>query len=187
MKNPEARRHRLLIREAGEDLVLYDQDRHRVHRLNRTAALVWQSCDGVNTVADLAKRLRTELSPAANEKWVWQALGRLGKARLLKEPVKQPAGVGDITRRQLLGSLPRTAALLALLPVVATMLSPSPLRAQPPPFDCDQNPCLEACKDKCKTNADCPRGNPFCVLLPCNNPNCPNCPERRCVKEVTPS
>jgi hypothetical protein len=182
MKNPEARRHRLLIQEAGAELVLYDQERHRVHRLNRTAALVWQCCDGVNTVADLATRLRTELSPAANEKWVWQALGRLGKAHLLKEPVAPSAEAGGITRRQLLGSLPRTAAVLALLPVVATMLSPSPLRAQDP---CEENPCVRACRDRCKSNADCPRGNPVCRLVACNNKHCP-CMERRCTKEVTP-
>jgi hypothetical protein len=185
MKNPEARRHRLLIQDAGEELVLYDQDRHRAHRLNRAAALVWQNCDGVNTVADLTTRLRAELSPVANEKWVWQALGRLGKAHLLKETVAPPAGAASLTRRQLLGSLPRTAALLALLPVVATMLTPSPLGAGPPPFDCDENPCVNACKDMCKSNADCPPGNPVCRVLDCQNPNCP-CPQRRCTKEVTP-
>jgi hypothetical protein len=184
MQNPVARQHQLLVRQAGEELVIYDQDRHRVHRLNRTAARIWQNCDGVRTVADLTTLLRDELSPDANPEWVWEALGRLGKARLLKEPVRRPGAAGGITRRRALRALSGTTALLALLPVVATMITPSPLWADDP---CTTNLCLMFCQDQCKDNSGCTMDTPFCVVLTCQLNTCPNCPQKRCQKQITPS
>ncbi len=54
---PQARQDKLLVQEVGDELVVYDQKRHVAHSLNRTAALVWQNCDGQRTVADLAALL----------------------------------------------------------------------------------------------------------------------------------
>src|SRR5207245_4978016 len=120
---PDARRERLLLEEVGEELVVYDLERHRAHQLNRTAALVWQSCDGHKTVADLKRVLQDELNPAADEVIVWKALDRLGKARLLREPITRPAGM---TRRQALGKFGRGAALALLVPVVTSITAPTP-------------------------------------------------------------
>jgi hypothetical protein len=182
MKNPDSRRDRLLVQEVGAELVVYDQERHRVHRLNRAAALVWQNCDGDHTVADLAALLRDELTPDANEEWVWQALGRLGKAHLLKEPVARPGGV---TRRRALRALSGSAALLALLPVVSTMLTPSPARADDPCTT--MSVCIFGCTNKCTTNADCPASNPFCVVTGCAvAPACAGCLHRTCQTQMTP-
>jgi hypothetical protein len=187
MTNPDARRQRLLVQEAGEELVIYDQDRRRVHRLNRAAALVWRSCDGENTVADLAMRLHNELSPHANEHWVWQALERLERARLLKEPVTRSGGGRRVSRRQALGTLARTAPLLILLPVVATMVVPSRVWADGPDDEnCDGDTCTDACPDQCKRDSDCPREKPDCMIVQCNHKDCTKCTKRICTKEGTP-
>jgi Coenzyme PQQ synthesis protein D (PqqD) len=184
---PDARRERLLLEEVGEELVVYDLERHRAHQLNRTAALVWQSCDGHKTVADLKRVLQNELNPAADEVIVRKALDRLGKARLLREPITRPAGM---TRRQALGKFGQGAALAFLVPVVTSITAPTPLQAahRPPhhEFLCDAPPCSGACRDQCKSDGDCPRGNPLCRLFPCSNPNCGRCIQRRCTKRQTP-
>ena len=41
---PAAREARLLVRELAEEVLVYDEEGHRAHCLNRTAALVWKSC-----------------------------------------------------------------------------------------------------------------------------------------------
>ena len=88
---PDARREEILLEELGDELVIYDLQRHRVHQLNRTAALVWRCCDGHKTVAQLRKILQKEVSPAANDAIVYSALDRLGKAHLLRQAVTVPA------------------------------------------------------------------------------------------------
>src|SRR5713101_4997957 len=121
---PHARRKDLLVEKVGDEVVIYDLERQRLHQLNPAAALVWQSCDGRKTVAELKMILQKELSPAADEAVVWKALDRLGKAHLLKEPVRQLAGM---TRRQALGSFGRAAALALLAPVITSIAAPTPV------------------------------------------------------------
>jgi hypothetical protein len=180
---PEARSERLLLEEVGNELVIYDLQRHRAHQLNRTAALVWQSCDGHKTVAELRKLLQTELDPAIDDQIVWQALERLGKAHLLREPPPRRASTARMTRRQALRKFGQTAALALLMPAVTSIFAPAPLLAA---HTCDSTPCTNACTNRCTTDADCPPGNPFCRLLACSNPQCSGCMQRRCTKQKTP-
>jgi hypothetical protein len=110
--------------------VVYDRERHRVHRLNRAAALVWRHCDGKTTVAELAALLQRELGQPANEEVVWLTLDRLEKAHLLQRKVAQPSGAASPSRRQMLRRLARTAAVALVVPVVTTIIAPTPARAQ---------------------------------------------------------
>src|SRR5258708_500221 len=135
---PHARRKDLLVEKDGDDVVIYDLERQRLHQLNRAAALVWQSFDGRKTVAELKKVLQPGLSPSADEAVVGMGLDRLGKARLLKKPVPRPPGM---TRRQALGKFGRTAALALLAPVVTSITAPAPLRAQGV-FNCNDPECV---------------------------------------------
>jgi hypothetical protein len=178
---PEARRDKVLIQEVGGELVLYDQRRHKAHHLNRTAALVWQHCDGDRTVADLARLLQEEVSPAADEALVWQALARLGKAHLLSSAVNPPSGAHKMSRRQALGKLARAAAIVALVPTVTSLKAPV---ARADDQECSEPPCSNACRDQCRNDGDCPPGKPKCRTMECRNPNCP-CPQKQCVRPAT--
>jgi hypothetical protein len=180
---PQARLEELLIQEVGDELVLYDQRRHRAHHLNRTAALVWQSCLGESTVAQLARQLRDELGGSAAEAMVWQALERLGKAHLLTEPVRRPAGAGGMSRRQALRQLVRAAALVLVVPAVTSVAAPQAL-ADTRFYSCSSRVCLVACANQCRTNADCSPTAPVCRQVQCRQPHCP-CTQRRCVKPAT--
>jgi Coenzyme PQQ synthesis protein D (PqqD) len=44
--------------ETADGYVVYDDQRDRVHQLNRTAALVLELCTGENTEADIARLLQ---------------------------------------------------------------------------------------------------------------------------------
>ena len=128
--NPQPRHEKLLVQEIGDELVIYDRERHHAHRLNRTAALVWRHCDGKSTVAELADLLRKQLDLPEAEQVVWLALDRLDKAHLLRESPQRPAEAEPISRRRLLGKLKLAGAAALLLPVVATLLTPGSASAQ---------------------------------------------------------
>jgi hypothetical protein len=182
---PEARRERLLIEELGDELIVYDLQRHRVHQLNRTAALVWQSCDGKTSVAELKEILQEELSPAIDETIVWETLHRLGKARLLQDPVPRPAGKGSMTRRQALNRLGRTAALALLMPAIVSITSPTPARADgQEEDDCESDGCRTKCADQCGGSTTCATGM-RCRTVSCKASGCEDCTQKRCVKQKT--
>jgi hypothetical protein len=52
---------------------------------------------------------------------------------------------------------------------------------------CDESPCDNACKDKCDTDEDCPKGNPVCKLLQCKARRCRSCLQKRCTKASSSS
>ena len=122
---PKARRDRLFVQDVGHEVVIYDQETRKAHRLNPTAALVWRACDGQTDVADIAAALRPKLGAAADENLVRVALGRLESARLLEGSCGQSALEVGESRRAFLRKGAAAGAVSLLMPVVATLPRPS--------------------------------------------------------------
>lgn len=178
--HPKARTEQLLLQEVGDELVVYDQQRHRAHRLNGAAALVWRHCDGRTGVADLAALLHGESNVPADEELVRLALDQLARAHLLQDDSTRPTDAARISRRQVLRKLGRTAAVALLVPTVMTILAPTPARAQSPGGD--EGDASLACRlagGVCTTSAQscafiggtpsgrrgCPAEEPVCCIL----------------------
>lgn len=130
---PASRRDQLLLQPVGDDLVVYDERTHKAHRLNATAALVWQRADGERAVHDLAADLRCVLQASdgpqgsavdeeTSEELVRLALEELDRAGLLIRAL--PAVNELMTRRKMI------TVAAALLPVVASIMTPTPAMAQ---------------------------------------------------------
>ena len=127
---PESRKEQLLTQRVGDELVIYDERTHEAHRLNRTAAQVWEGADGARSVTELARDLRTALvsdglepiGPDDSEALVRLALDDLNRAGLLVEGL--PKISEPMSRRQML------VVAAALVPVVASILAPTPAMAQ---------------------------------------------------------
>jgi hypothetical protein len=119
---PVARRNGLVVRDLAEEVVVYDLERHEAHCLNRTAAVVFRGADGRRSVGDLAALLHADAGPEA-EGLVEMALGQLGDARLLESA---PPATG-LARRDVMRRVGIGAAIL--LPLVSTILAPSPAEA----------------------------------------------------------
>lgn len=116
---PHARSEGLFAQEVSGELLVYDLDKDKVHHLNPSAALVWRSCDGKHSVADLTALLHEKLGLPEDERVTKLALDALAKARLLEDTPEE--GYAKLTRRQLVR---RVGVGLAALPLVATVLSP---------------------------------------------------------------
>ncbi len=121
---PRARQDELVVEELPDETLVYDLKRHKAHCLNRTAAVVWQHCDGRTTAPELAALLEEQLATPTDEAVVWMALDRLGRAHLLSEPVTLPADRAQYSRREVLRTLRRAAGISLLLPVVSTIFAP---------------------------------------------------------------
>ena len=102
---PRARQDKLVVEELPDETLVYDMKRHRAFCLNRTAALVWRYCDGETSLAEAAALLEEQSATPSDEAVVWMALDRLGRARLLSEPVTLPGDRAQYSRREMLGRL----------------------------------------------------------------------------------
>ena len=142
--HPVARQHDLVMKTVGDELLVYDLERHRAHRLNRVAAGVWRQCDGSRDAERIAAELRTGDGVPVTQGAVEYALGELARARLLTGPV---ARVG-LTRREVVRRL-GTAAAVAL-PLVTTIVAPTAAAAQ------SEETCILSANQACAVDSDCP-------------------------------
>jgi Coenzyme PQQ synthesis protein D (PqqD) len=124
---PKARQEGLVVQQLEDEVLVYDNERFKAHCLNRTAALVWQHCDGKKTTRDIALALEKEAGSPVGEDMVWLALGQLGKSRLLTERVIAPAGKAGISRREVIRRVGIAAAVA--LPVVTSIVAPKAAQA----------------------------------------------------------
>lgn len=153
-EKPKARKRRLLIEEANGELVVYDLASHNAHRLNAAAAAIWKSCNGRRTVEDIASKVNAALSPQARRTLVVQALGDLQRKRLLDSD----DFVGErMSRRELMKKLGIGAAAAAMLPMISSIVAPTPAAAascRHAGEQCDLGPV---------PSHPCCAGNQFCV------------------------
>ena len=127
---PLARNAELVIQELPDETLVYDQQRHHAHCLNRTAAYVWKRCDGKSTCADVERLLREEMSIPAGEEALFLALKQLEDANLLAEPVADVAGERPAaSRRELLKTIGLAAAAAVCIPLVTSIVAPTPAQA----------------------------------------------------------
>jgi hypothetical protein len=140
----------LIIRELGDETLVYERERHRAHCLNPTTAAVFRLCDGTRSALEIAVATELPGSPEGREALVRVALAQLAAASLVQDadevsgaavgatgaadPAAETAA-GDAhrssdvpahaARRQLL--LRVGAALVA--PAIATIIAPTPAQA----------------------------------------------------------
>ncbi|SRR6266567_4739105 len=134
LPNERIRRHRLVVREFADELLVYDKERHEAHCLNRTAGLIWKYCDGRTSVAEISRRLALALrneEAAIDEQVVWYALKQLKRDHLLQDKLeirKMPGSINyGVNRRQAIRALGITAVVA--LPLVMSMVAPTPAQA----------------------------------------------------------
>lgn len=171
---PNARRDRLIVRELENETLVYDQARDEAHCLNQTAALVWKHCDGQTSVDEIAIRLADELQQTVDPQVVWLALAQLRRKRLLSERLPRQA-TGSIqlkkrdkpriSRREL--ALRLGQAMVIALPLITTIVAPTPVSAVSCSPNCGVPPLAECCP------AGCPCSSPLiCCSGQCSAGTC---------------
>jgi hypothetical protein len=124
---PHARITGLVVKEMGDETMVYDTDANKAHCLNQTAALVWKNCDGMRSASDIAQVIAAQLGAPVDQSVVWYALGQLNKYNLLSEQAAIPGGFGTMTRRDFMKAV-KVAAVIAV-PIIISATAPTPAHA----------------------------------------------------------
>ncbi|MEO8649030.1 MAG: PqqD family protein [Acidobacteriota bacterium] len=123
MNNPQfptARKSGLVVQEVPDEILVYDLDSNKAHCLNQTAAIVWKSCDGKNSVSDIAKLVETEAGSKVSEDFVWLAIDQLSENNLLESEIRS-AFSGE-SRREVIKKI--GLASMVGLPIIASLVAP---------------------------------------------------------------
>lgn len=191
---PQARTKDLVVSPLPDEELVYDLKTHQAFCLNKTAAAVWDGCDGETTVAEMSRALSRELGTEVNEEWVWFALRELNRSSLLEPGIVLPE---TMSRRMLLRKL-GTSALA--IPIVMAIIAPAAAQAAScgdPRNDNFQNadgcPCagFDDCVSRCcgfttASGNTCvppmsvPSGSPCRANCECVSTSCPVATPRVC-------
>ncbi len=115
-----ARQNGIVVQEMPDEVLVYDLDSNKAHCLNQSAALVWKSCDGSNTVGDIVNQFESNGRGKVTEDFVWLAIDQLNENGLLQNAVT-PRFQGQ-SRRQVLKTI--GLASMVTLPVIASLVAP---------------------------------------------------------------
>lgn len=125
--DPLARKEGLIVEQMPDEVLVYDLELHKAHCLNRTAAFVWQHCDGKSDASKIARRMEKEFDAKVGDDLVFLALDQLGKDHLLEKRVALPAEMVNMSRRQVMRKIGLATAVA--LPVVISIMSPTAANA----------------------------------------------------------
>lgn len=156
---PQARREGLVVEESEDELLVYDLERHKAHCLERTAALIWQQCDGQSTLPEITRRLQKQHRLAVDEDVIWITLRRLDRAHLLQERVKAPTELAHRASRR---DMMRKVAVIGGL-AVFSILAPTAAEAASRTVSCkhvfkqglpENGQCCTGHRGKCHITSD---------------------------------
>jgi len=140
---PTARKTGLVVQEVPDEVLVYDLETNKAHCLNKTAAAVWQSCDGKNSISDIA----SIVGSGASDELVWLAIDQLNENNLLESEMK--ADFAGQSRRDVLKKI-GLAAVIAL-PIVASLVAPKSAMASAS--------CGCTVTSECSSRTGCPAQN----------------------------
>ncbi len=146
---PIARKDGLVIQETTDEVLVYDLTSNKAHCLNQTAAFVWKSCDGNNSISDITNRFQKEIGSSVHEDLVWLAIDQLNDKNLLEKDLT--ADFAGRSRREVIKKI-GLAAVIAL-PIVASLTAPSSAMAA--------SSCV------CNSPGNC-TAQPLCPAMTCN-------------------
>lgn len=119
-QNPVARTSGLVIQDVPDEVLVFDTETNKAHCLNKTAAMVWRSCDGTRSVSQIAELVGSQAGENVTDDLVWLAIDQLSANDLLKKPVK--ADFKGISRRDVIKRIGLTS--MVALPVIASLIAP---------------------------------------------------------------
>lgn len=124
---PVARKEGLVIQEMPNEVLVYDLETNKAHCLNQTAAIVWKSCDGKNSVADISDLLASATDGGSvQEDMIWLAIDQLNEKNLLEAAIAPKFRSGQ-SRREVIKKV-GLAAVIAL-PIISSLAAPKAAHA----------------------------------------------------------
>jgi hypothetical protein len=141
--NPQRRVSEIVEQELDKEILLYDLRNHKAFCLNETSALIWDLCDGQKSVPEISQQLSSTLKTPVTEDFVWLAIEQLSRENLIVNRYELKSDFNGLSRREMV----KKAGLstVVALPLVSSVISPTPAQAQSGPTCLAPSTLFECC------------------------------------------
>ncbi|MEZ5347057.1 MAG: PqqD family protein [Pyrinomonadaceae bacterium] len=125
---PKAASENLVTQDSSDETLVYDLIKNRAICLNKSAALVWKSCDGSTNIETIRKRIEIKLGFPVSEEFVKFALNQLSGEGLLLCGETYSDIPGGLSRREAVKKI--GFSTMVALPIVSAVVAPKAAYAQ---------------------------------------------------------
>ncbi len=119
-QRPIARKNGLVVQEVPDEVLVYDLETNKAHCLNQSAAMVWRSCDGKNSVSEIVTLVEEHSGSKVTEDFVWLAIDQLSENNLLETQLT--SSFQGQSRREVIKKI--GLATMVAIPVIASLVAP---------------------------------------------------------------
>lgn len=157
-QRPIARKSGLVVQEVPDEVLVYDLESNKAHCLNQSAAMIWKSCDGNNSVSEIAKLVESQAGGKVTEAFVWLALDQLNENNLLQNEIR--SSFEGTTRREVIKKI--GLASMVALPVIASLVAPQSALAAASCACNNPSQCGNPPNSQCPSTTNC-NGSGLCA------------------------
>ncbi len=125
---PQGRQKDIVIQELNGEVLIYDLSLNKAFCLNQASALVWEACDGKQTISEITQIVSKKLKSPINEDFVWLALDRLKKENLIVNSEEITPDFNGLSRREVIKRIGFSS--MVALPMITSLVAPSAIHAQ---------------------------------------------------------
>ncbi len=161
---PVRRKEDIIVQELNGEILIYDLKANKAVCLNEVSSLVWDACDGNQSVSEISQSIGKKLNSPANEDIVWLALDQLKKERLIANGAEVVSKFDGMSRREVIRKV--GLGTMIALPLVSSLVAPTAVSAQSQtcragePFGSHQG---VGCN--CQSNGNCSSGLTCCGVM----------------------
>jgi hypothetical protein len=156
---PKSRESEVVVQEIEKEILIYDLKVNKAYCLNKTSSLVYQFCNGKNTVAEISNLISKKLNQPVTEDLVWLALDGFKQDNLLENNEQVEIDFNNLSRRQVIRNI--GLGSMVMLPLISSLIAPIAAQAQS-----GGSPTNLPILSSCSASSQCASGN--CV----NNTRC---------------
>lgn len=153
---PKGRENDIVLQQLKDEVLIYDLTINKAFSLNETSALIWNLCDGNNSVADISGQLSKKLNQPVTDDLVWLALDQFKKDNLLANNEQVEIKFDGLTRREVIRKV-GFASMIAL-PVISSIIAPTAANAA-------SGGGTATLGQSCAASVDCASSAPVCANL----------------------
>lgn len=125
---PLSRKKDLLTQETNGEVMVYDLKTDKAFCLNETSAIIWELCNGENSISDISAGLGKKLKSSASEDLVWLAIDQLKKDNLIANSEElENVSFEGMSRRDVIKKV--GMGTMIALPIIAGLTAPKAVNA----------------------------------------------------------
>ncbi len=157
---PTVRSSKLVTKEVGSELLIYDLETNKAFCLNTSIALIWAICDK-KSAAEITRHLNLKYQMEVDEDLVYYAFGELNKHRLIESTTEMNDAFDGLSRREIVRRI--GLAAIAAMPVITSLIAPVATYAVSCPATTKPLGCPCSTQSSCSSNC-CSSAPRTCVM-----------------------